>query len=98
MLHDDCDIDDEELLPLTLIHCTNLHVSLAYSSYDFLNMFGMREDEFDAEFRFEEHIFKLAATLQLPGTFKCQSAVVVDSFEGLCIPLKNLNIHVDILI
>ena len=89
MLHDDGDIDDEELLLLMPIHRRNLHVGLPYSSYDRFDIFDMREDECEVEFRFKkEDIFRLAAALQLPNTFKCQNGVVVDNVEGLCIALK----------
>ena len=89
MLHDDGDIDDEELLLLMPIHRRNLHVGLTYSSYDRFDIFGMRDDECEVEFRFKkEDIFRLAAALQLPNTFKCQNGVVVDDVEALCIALK----------
>ena len=89
MLHDDGDIDDEELLLVMPIHHRHLHVGLPYSSYDRFDIFGMREDECEVEFHFKkEDIFRLAATLQLPNTFKCQNGVVVDNVEGLCIALK----------
>ena len=81
MLHDDGDIDDEELLLLMPIHRRNLHVGLPYSSY--------AGDECEVEFSFtKEDIFRLAAALQLPNTFKCQNGVVVDDVEALCIALK----------
>ena len=86
MLHDDGDIDDEELLLLMPIHRRKLHVGLPYSSYDRFDIFCMREDEREVEFRFKkEDIFRLAAALQLPNTFKCQNGVVVDNVKGLCI-------------
>ena len=53
MLHDDCDIDGEELLLLMPFHRRNLHVGLPYSSYDRFNIFDMREDECEEEFRFK---------------------------------------------
>ena len=50
------------------------------------DIFGMREDECEVEFRFKkEDIFRLAAALQLPNTFKCQNGVVADNVDGLCI-------------
>ena len=89
MLHDDGDIDDEELLLLMPIHSRNLHVGLPYSSYDRFDLVGMRDDECEVEFRFKkEDIFRLAAALPLPNTFKCQNGVVVDDVEALCIALK----------
>ena len=88
-LHDDGDIDDEELLLLMPTHRKNLHVGLPYSMYDRFNIFEMREDEFEVEFRFKkEDIFRLAAALQLPNTLKCENGVVVDNVEGICIVLK----------
>ena len=89
MLHEDGDIDDEEFLLLMPIHRRNLHVCLPYSSYDRFDIFDMGEDECEVEFRFKkEDIFRLAAALQLPNTFKCQNGVVVDNVECLCIALK----------
>ena len=61
MLHDDGDIDDEELLLLMPIHRRNLHVGLPYSSYDRFDIFDVREDECEVEFRFKkEDIFRFA--------------------------------------
>ena len=54
----------------------------------------MREDECEVEFRFKkEDIFRLAAALRRPETWKCQNGLVVDTFEGLCIALKRYTIH-----
>ena len=98
-LHDDGDIDDEELLLLMPRHRKNLHVGLPYSMYDQCNICEMREDDFEVEFRCKkEDIFRLAAACQLLTTLKCENGVVVDNGEGLCIVLKRLPIHVDMLI
>ena len=80
------DIDDEELLLLIPIHNGNVHVGMPYSSYDRLNIFDMRDNECEVEFRFKkEDIFRLAAALQLPDKFKCQNGVVVCPIESLCV-------------
>ena len=89
MLHDDGDIDDEELLLFMPIHHRNLHVGLPYSTYDRFNICDMRDGECEVEFRFKkEDIFRLAAVLQLPDKFKCQNGVVVYPIESLCVLLK----------
>ena len=53
LLHDDGNIDDEKLL-LMPIHRRNLYVGLPYSSYDRFDIFGVREDECEVEFRFKK--------------------------------------------
>ena len=64
LLHDDGDIDDEELLLLLEDHPRNLHAGLPYFKYEPFNIFEMREDECEVEFRFKkEDIFRLAAAL-----------------------------------
>ena len=89
VLHDEGDIDDEELLLLLLDHPKNLHVGPPYFKYQRYNVFEMREDEFEVEFRFKkDDIFRLAAVLRLPEILKCQNGVVVDEIEALCIALK----------
>ena len=89
MLHDGGDIDDEELLLFMPIHHRNLHAGLPYSTYDRFNIFDMRDDECEVEFRFKkEDIFRLAAVLQLPDKFKCQNGVVVYPIESLFVLLK----------
>ncbi|XP_065055206.1 uncharacterized protein LOC135683782 [Rhopilema esculentum] len=89
LLHDEGDIDDEELLLLLDDHPKNLHVGLPYFKYERFNDFDMREDECEVEFRFKkDDIFRLAAALRLPEIFKRQNGVVVDEIEALCIALK----------
>ena len=89
LLHEDGDIDDEELLLLLEDHPRNLHAGLPYLKYEPFYFFEMREEECEVEFRFKkEDIFRLAAALRLPEIWKCQKGVVVDTVEGLCIALK----------
>ena len=89
LLHDRGEIDDEELLLLVGDRQYNLHTGLPYFKYDRFNIFEMREDECEVEFRFKKgDIFRLAAALHLPEVFRCQNGVVVDTVEGLCIALK----------
>ena len=89
LLHDRGEIDDEELLLLVGDRQYNLHTGLPYFKHDRFNIFEMREDEYEVEFRFKKgDIFRLAAALHLPGVFRCQNGVVVGTVEGLCIALK----------
>ena len=72
MLHNDGNINDEELL--TSMYHRTLHVDPTYSSYDRFDIFGMQEDGWGVELRVrKEDIFRLAAALQLPKIFKCQN-------------------------
>ena len=53
LLHDRGEIDDEELLLLVGDRRDNLHTGLPYFKYDRFNIFEMREDECEVEFRFK---------------------------------------------
>ena len=56
--HDNDEIDDEELLLLLPNHHRNLHVGLPYLMYNRSNIFQLRDDECEVEFRFKtENIF-----------------------------------------
>ena len=77
----------------------NVYVGLPYSSYDHFNIFDMRDVECEVEFCFKkESIYRLAAALQVPGTFKCQNGVVIYTIEGLCVLLKRFAFHAGMLI
>ena len=89
LLHDRGDIDDDELLLLVGDRQHNLHTGLPYFKYDRFNMFEMGEDECEVEFRCKKgDIFRLAAALQFLEVFRCESGVIVDTVESLCIALK----------
>ena len=90
LMHDDGEIDDEEFFILHEANChRNLHGGLPYYKYGRFNLEELRNDECEVEFRFrKQDIYRLAAALHLPETFKCPNGVLVESIEALCICLK----------
>ena len=58
VLHEDTDIDDEELLLLMPNHHRHLQAGLPYFAYDRFNSFELHKDECQVDFRFKtEDIF-----------------------------------------
>ena len=89
LLHDRCEIDNEELLLLVGDRQYKIHTGLSYFKYGRFNIFEMRDDECKVEFHFKkDDIFRFAAAVHLPEVLRCQNGVVVDTIEGLCIALK----------
>ena len=86
LLHDRGEIDYEELLLLAGDRQHNLHTGLPDFKYDRFNIFEMREDGCEVDFRFKkDNVFRLAAALQYSEVVQCQNGVVVDTVESLCI-------------
>ena len=90
LMHDDGEIDDEEFFILHEAKShRNLHGGLPYYKYGRFNLEVLHDDECEVEFRFrKQDIYRLAAALHLPETFKCLNEVLVESIEALCTCLK----------
>ena len=90
LMHDDGEIDDEEFFILHEANrLSNLHVGLLYYKYGRFNLEELRDDECKVEFRFKKQdIYRLAAALNLPETFRSPNGVFVEPIEALCICLK----------
>ena len=90
LMHDDGEIYDEEFFILHEANRhRNLHGGLPYYKYGRFNLEELRDDEFEVEFRFRKHeIYRLAAALHLPETFKSPNGMLIESIEALCICLK----------
>ena len=90
LMHEDGEIDEDEFLILNHANQRrNLHGGLPYLKYDRFNLENMREDECEVDFRFKKpDIYRLAAELNLPHTFRCLNGTTVQSIEALCIYLK----------
>ena len=90
LLCDDGEMNDDEFLVLHgARNRQSLHNGLPYWKCERFNLEAMREDECKIEFRFEKlDVYRLAAALRLPESFKCENGVVIEAMEALCICLK----------
>ena len=62
--------------------------------YECFNLEGLHDDECEVEFRFKnQDIYRLAAALNLPDTFRRSNGMLVKPIEALCVCLKYYTYH-----
>ena len=90
LMHKDGEIDEDKCLILNhTSQRTNLHGGLPYWKQDSFNLENMQKDECEVDFHFKKpDIYRLAATFNLPHTFRCPNRTTVQPIEALCICLK----------
>ena len=68
--------------------------NFSHEEYDRFSLDEMNDAECLAEFRFRKHDLQiLSEVLKIPDSFRCYQRSVVDGMEGLCILLRRLKGH-----